>query len=328
MKLQFKEIIDLSNQVLQKHGYTVEESEQITSLLLWAEKRGSSQGISKLFGWRIKKELDAKTPIIEKNSSNMTLINAMQNSHIVACNLGLKELLVNMKDSYSCTVGIKNAVNSAGALGYYTEQIAKAGYIAIMMSAADPGVAPYGGSQAVYGTNPISIAIPSEPNPIVLDMSIANLTWGDLIHAQDTNQKLPENSAFDENGQSTKDPQKAMDGCVKTFDNGHKGSGLALMIQILAGPLVGSVYAIKHEDCQYGSLIIAINPEFFGNKETFINSVKYMISEIKGTQKAEGFNEILMPSESSYRKVKLADENQSINISDELFEKITAFLKD
>jgi LDH2 family malate/lactate/ureidoglycolate dehydrogenase len=327
MNINYREITDLSNRVLQKHGYTTEEAEQITSMLLWAEKRGSSQGFSKLFGWRIKKELTAKIPIIEKNNGNMTLINAEQNSHIVACNLGVSELLKNMKDSYSCTVGIKNAVNSAGALGYYTEQIANAGYIAIMMSAADPGVAPYGGSQAVYGTNPISISIPSEPNPIILDMSIANLTWGDLIHAQDTNQKLPEDSAFDENGNTTQDPQEAMDGCVKTFDNGHKGSGLALMIQILAGPLVGSVYAVKHEDCQYGSLIIAINPEFFGNREAFINNVKHMISEIKGTQKAEGFNEISMPSESSYRNAKLADKSQSVNISDELFEKITTFLK-
>jgi LDH2 family malate/lactate/ureidoglycolate dehydrogenase len=326
MLLKFSEIINLSIKVLEKHGYSNNEAIAITKMLFWAEKRGSSQGFNKLFGWKIAKEKDAKSPTIEKTTANMLLINAQKNNQIIAFNLAINELLKKMETEYSVTVGIKNAINSAGAIGYYNEKIAKAGYIGIIMSAADPGVAPYGGSQPVFGTNPISIAIPTDKNPIILDMSIANLTWGDLIKAKDSNTMLPENSAFDEDGNSTRDPENAMNGCVKTFDNSYKGSGLALMIQILAGPLVGSAFSTDYKNCQYGSLIITINPAFFGGKEAFTKNIINMIEEIKNTKTAEGFDEITIPSEIGYRNSTIAIEKNEIEISEELLTKIKGFL--
>jgi LDH2 family malate/lactate/ureidoglycolate dehydrogenase len=328
VKIAFDEITQLSIKVLQKYGYTTNEAQEITNLLLWAEKRGSSQGFSKLFGWRIKKELEAKSPSIEKNTGNMTLINANQNSHIVACNLGVTELLKNMKSSYSCTIGVKNAVNSCGALGYYTEQIANAGYVGIMISAADPGVAPYGGTQAVFGTNPLSIAIPYKPHPILLDMSTANLTWGDLLKAEKEGIQLPKDSAYDIEGNFTTDPTKAMDGCVMSFDKSFKGSGLSLMIQILAGPLIGNKYSINHIDCQYGSLLMAINPAFFGTDNSLEVELKKMVSEIKNSRKDSKTSEILLPGELGYRNPDKLNNQEYLEINDALYEQIIDYLKD
>lgn len=326
MKVKNEEIKSLSLRVLNKHGYTENEAQQIYDSLLWSEKRESSQGISKLFGWRIEKLPDVTAPTLEKKELSIVQINANQNNHIVACNLAVSEILSSMGEQPIFLAGIKNAVSSCGSLGYFTEKIAKSGYVAIMMSAADPGVAPFGGSEPVFGTNPISISIPTEEDPILFDMSIASLTWGDLIKYQDLNLPLPEGKAFDESGSPTNDSTRAMEGCVSSFDNSPKGSGLAMMIQILAGPLVGSMYSKDHCDCQYGSLIIVINPSCFGDKKIFTECVINMIKKVKTSRKAPGFSEILVPGEGGYRASKKNLDSDIVEIPEELYSKIINFI--
>jgi len=196
------------------------------------------------------------------------------------------------------------------------------------MSAADPGVVPFGGSKSAYGTNPISIAVPTKTDPLLLDMSVAGLTWGDLVSADIEGKQLPEGYAYDETGKPTTDPKKAMDGSVTTFDKSFKGSGLALMIQILAGPLVGSIYNLDYNQCQYGSLIIVLNPKKFGGKEVFIEKVQDMISQVKSVDKAEGFDEIAMPGELGYRKYQMNMQSEEIEVADELIKKMRGFVSE
>lgn len=327
MEIKIEDAKELSLKVLAKYGYTQSESETITNSLIWAQKRGSSQGLNKLFGWRIQKRSESKEPSVEKPTESSILINSELGNHIVACNFAIEEITVRIKDKSIFLIGVKNTDNSAGALGYYTEKLAKAGYVGIMMSAADPGVVAFGGKTPVFGTNPISIAVPTNNEPILLDMSTAALTWGDLVKYDNESKSLPEGLAFDGEGNPTTDPKKAMDGWVTTFDKSYKSSGLALMIQILAGPLVGSVYSKDYNFCHYGSLIIAINPGAFGNKDTFLERVGAMIKEIKESDKATGFSEIQIPGERGYKSAKKASENETIEISQELLNKINDFLK-
>lgn len=325
MKIKVVDAKKLAIEVLKKYGYTNNESDKISDLMIWAQKRGSSQGLDKLFGWKSKKHEEAKEPVIEKDGDGFLLINAELNSHILACDLATKELVNRIGSKSIFVAGVKNAVNSAGALGYYTEQIAKSGYVGIMMSAADPGVVAFGGKSAVFGTNPISVSVPTNTDPILLDMSTAAMTWGDLVKYDNESKLLPVGFAFDEDGNPTVDPKKAMDGWVTTFDKSYKGSGLALVVQILAGPLVGSIYSKDINFCQYGSLIIAINPEGFGNRQAFLAGVENMIKEIKESPKADGFDEILMPGERGYRKANDSDENNELEISEQLYAKLRDF---
>jgi len=324
MEIKISEIKELGVKVLIKHGYTTKESEEIFESLLWSQRRESSQGISKLFGWRIEKLPNATSATIEKNEPNLLLVNANLNNHILACNLAVEEILKNIGQKPIFVAGVKNAVNSAGSIGYFTEKLAKAGLVSIMMSAADPGISTHGGSEAVFGTNPISIAVPTDSNPVLFDMSVASLTWGDLIKYDDVNKPLPEGFAFDESGEATTSAKAAMDGCVTSFDKSYKGSGLAMMIQILAGPLVGSLYSKNHTNCQYGSLIIVINPSCFGDKKEFVNRVVSMVNEVKNSRKAKGFEEILIPGEGGYRNTN--KHIGSVEIPEELYKKMTDFI--
>lgn len=322
MKITIEKAKTLAENVLLKKGYTEAEAEVIASSLLWAQLRGSTQGLTKLFGWRSEKREDAKEPSIEKQEDNCLLINAHFHSHIIACHRAVQQILSQMKRKKIVIAGIKNTDNSAGALGFFTEKLAKAGYVAIMMSAADPGVVAYGGKTRMFGTNPISIAVPTKNNPIILDMSTAALTWGDLIRYNIEGKPLPEGFAFDKDGKPTTDPKAAMDGSVTTFDKSYKSSGLSLMIQILAGPLVGSMYSKEYKDFQYGSLLIAINPTSFGDEDLFLERVGQMVKDIKESEKAEGFDEILLPGEKGYKIMEEALSVGEIEISDDLFGKV------
>lgn len=321
MEIKIADALDLSRKVLNKYGYTDEESKIISKSLIWAQKRGSTQGLNKLFGWKIQKPPNAKNPFVEKDDQGSMLINAGLGNHILACDFAVKKLFEQITNTSIFMVGVKNTDNSAGALGYYTEQIAMTGYVAIMLSAADPGVVAHGGKSPVLGTNPISISVPTKDDPLLLDMSTAALTWGDLIKYDYESKPLPEGLAFDNQGSPTTDPKKAMEGFVTTFDKSYKSSGLALMIQILAGPLVGSIYSKDYNFCQYGSLIIAINPAAFGDKDSFLEKVVSLVKEIK-----ESGNQVVMPGERGYQKAEEATKKDSLEISPELFSRINEYL--
>lgn len=325
MKIKIDEAKALSKRVLKKIGYDESESEIISDSLIWAQRRESNQGLAKLFGWRVNKLVNASAPVVEKTEDGLVLINANNNHHTLACKLAVDQILLNIKSKTIFVAGVKNTHNSAGALGYYTEMLTKSGYVAIMMSAADPGVVAYGGNRLIFGTNPISIAVPNKNNPVLLDMSTAALTWGDLLKYESESKPLPEGVAFDTNGNPTTDPKMAMDGWVTTFDKTHKSSGLALMIQILAGPLIGSLYSKDYKECQYGSLIIAINPKSFGDEALFEDRVASMIKDVKASGPAPGFDEVLTPGEAGYRRA--AKSQDTILILDNLYKKITDFLK-
>lgn len=326
MEISLKKARDLALQVLLKHGFNQEESLIIANSLMWSQMRDTSQGLNKLFGWRIEKSPKSKELWVEKETKNSILVNSEMGSHIIACDFATKRILDSAVNEPVFIAGIKNTDNSAGALGYFTEQIANTGLVALMISAADPGVVIYGGKTPVLGTNPISIAVPTLENPILLDMSTAALTWGDLIKFNNESKPLPTGLAFDNQGSPTTDPKKAMEGAVTTFDKSYKSSGLALMIQILAGPLVGSVYSVDSDVCQYGSLIITINPTFFGDKDVFLNNIQKMIGEIKNSEPDSGFTKIQLPGDRGYQKTAESINKNTVTISEELFSKIQSFL--
>ena len=126
--------------------------------------------------------------------------------------------------------------------GILYRKISQAGFIGVMLANANPTVAPFGGMEAVLGTNPFSIAIPTEAKPIILDMATSNVAKAKIYRAKELNEKIDPEWALDENGYPTDDPAKAING-VLTPLGGPKGYGLALAVDVLAGLLNGSGFA-------------------------------------------------------------------------------------
>ena len=195
------------------------------------------------------------------------------------------------------------SVNDAwmsGRSAYYVEMIAKAGLVAIHTASSSKLVAPFGGAEAVLGTNPLAIAIPSSREPIVLDIGTSAYMMTEVLLRERLGEALPEGVAIGPDGKPTTDAALARRGALLPFGGsagGYKGFGLALMIQAL-GLLAG---AGSGEDSDYGYLFIAFRPDLIGPADVFERRVTELIDRVKATPRQAGVEEIRIPSERAYR---------------------------
>lgn len=192
-------------------------------------------------------------------------------------------------------VSMTNAWMS-GRSAYYAEMIAKHGLVAIHTAASSALVAPPGARQAVLGTNPIAIAVPSTRGPIVFDMGTSAYMMTEVMLRERLEEKLPEGVALGPGGEPTRDPGEARRGALLPF-GGYKGFGLALMMQALG--LLGAGNADIESD--YGYLFIAFRPDLFGPADAFEREVARLIEHIKAAPRQPGVEEIRIPSERAFR---------------------------
>lgn len=200
--------------------------------------------------------------------------------------------------------------NNLGALGYFTSSAAdQDGVVSILMTNGNPSVAPFGSADPFFGTNPLSIAIPAiAGRPLVLDMSSSVVARGKIRLASMCGDSIPLGWALDEAGEPTTDPARALKGTLLPL-GGPKGSGLAMMIDILSGMLSGSAYGRKlksfHEldgATGVGACFITIDIGRFVDPESFTEMMRAYLQEIKGLRKQAGVKEILLPGEVELEK--------------------------
>lgn len=105
------------------------------------------------------------------------------------------------------------------------------------------------------------MSVPAAGGPVTMDMATAAYAWFGVLEAKTAGKPLPEGVAMDPQGRDTTDPDAVLSGgALKVFDGSHKGSALALFVELLAGPLVGAAVADKLEEKNWGNLIVAIDP--------------------------------------------------------------------
>jgi L-2-hydroxycarboxylate dehydrogenase (NAD+) len=203
------------------------------------------------------------------------------------------------KQTGASIVGVYNT-SHCGMAGYYVDMARKADIIGLLFADCLPRITPEGGTEAILGTNPLAVGIPSNTVPLLFDMSTAAITNGDLLVAMREGTEIAEGIAFDPNGEATTDADAALEGSVRPF-GGHKGFGLALIIQILAGALVNAA-TIPPPGANYGLLIIALNPTSFVPLAQFKTEVDELIACVKENRREKGVTEILIPGERAYRQ--------------------------
>ncbi len=128
------------------------------------------------------------------------------------------------------------------SLGYFTEQIARAGLIGLGMTNASPIVAPPGGRTRVIGTNPIAFSVPDGDGGLAMqfDQSTTTVALGKITMAKAAGERIPEGWAVDAEGLPTTDPDAALAGSLVSM-GGYKGWGFGLMAELLAAGLTGGV---------------------------------------------------------------------------------------
>lgn len=324
MKISISELRQKVVGLLQK-GFTDNESNCIADYLLWAEMSGiNTQGIIKLTGSNPLQNIKPQHKIkIERETKLSQLINAGAYPAPLVSQKATDTVISKAKEHGFAIVGVHNTFSSNGAQAYYAEQIAKNDLIGIVMSRSPGSVAPFDSIDPLFGTNPIGFSFPTNKLPLVLDMATSAITFYGLILAKARGEKLPENIAIDHEGLPTNDPAVAMDGAILPFDRGYKGSGLGMVVEILAGPLASSAYCdYKTFDKEWGSTFIAIDPNLLVDIDVFKTNCSELIDIIKSSREKSGKNEIRIPGEVAQAKYIESLESGFVEVEDTIMEEL------
>jgi len=212
-----------------------------------------------------------------------------------------------------------------GAAAHYAMLAAQNGMVGIALANGDPTMAPWGGTTPLFGTNPIAIAVPGpEDDPVVLDMATSASSWGRIALAARRGEKIPRDWAFDRHGRPTDDPNEAIDGLMAPL-GGHKGYGLALMVDVLAGVLSGSAFAghvpFKFKEAgrpqNVGALFAALDIAAVMPLDTFRERMADLVRQVHASQRAPGTERILVPGERS-AEVRKRREREGIPLSEDI----------
>ncbi|MET4895928.1 Ldh family oxidoreductase [Sphingomonadaceae bacterium jetA1] len=188
----------------------------------------------------------------------------------LAFQTGKPALIEKAKANGIAALALNNVVHFA-ALWPEVEELAEAGLVALAFTPSHAWVAPAGGAEPVFGTNPIAFGWPRPDGPpFVFDFATSMVARGEIELHRRAGKPIPDDWGVDAQGQATTDPAAVLAGAMRTF-GGHKGSALATMVELLAGPLIGDMTSresIAWDDGRGGSplggeLIVAIDPAGF-----------------------------------------------------------------
>jgi LDH2 family malate/lactate/ureidoglycolate dehydrogenase len=208
-----------------------------------------------------------------------------------------------------------------GMLSFYAEMAAAADLAVMIASNATPWVAPAGGTEPRFGTNPICFGFPGEAGPVIWDIGISDIIHAQAVMARRLGQALPDGAAFDAGGHPTTDPVAALGGAFVAW-GGHRGSGLGIVVQIL-GMMAGSPATPDHL-ADFGFLIIAFKPDLLTPLDSFRRKVSAYADLIRATRPVEGGPAVRMPFDRSaaLRAARLAE--GSIEIPDPVLDAVRA----
>jgi LDH2 family malate/lactate/ureidoglycolate dehydrogenase len=176
---------------------------------------------------------------------------------------------------YGVGVCLAGRTTHWGRAHYYAAWAAQQGLIGICMTNGMPCMAIFGATGRVIGNNPLAIAIPrgKDENPVVLDMAMSQAAVGKVATWLREKRKIPENWGLDDQGRPSSDARDILGGAVLPF-GGHKGAGLALMIELLTAGLAGGLFGNEIMagdrsglDLESSKLFMAIDSQAFGGRE-------------------------------------------------------------
>ena len=209
-------------------------------------------------------------------------------------------------------IGVRNS-NHNGEGAPYVLRAVRQNMIGIATTNGSPIMPVWGGKTPLTGPLPITLGVPADEElPIVLDAALGMSSRGKILYYAEKGLSLPDGWLVDSEGRPTNDPNWVRNGGWILPIGGHKGWGLILMCEILTGLLTGgafgreltNLYDDLHQPQLNAHFVIAIDVAAFLEVTTFKQRIDAYIREMKASERAPGFDEILMPGEIEFRKEK------------------------
>jgi len=181
--ISIDELKKLVQRALTTLGLDAADSHVVGEVLLYAELRGSSQGLIKIVERTVVPAVDRTPMTIVQRSPCITHIEGNGNAGMVVVQRAADCVIEACRTHGLALAGTCGTVTSTGSIGYYAERVARSGYISIVMAGSPKVMALHGSRSRSMGTNPIAVAIPTGSEPLVFDMATSAITWFDIIVA-------------------------------------------------------------------------------------------------------------------------------------------------
>ena len=325
ISLSLDEIYQLANKTLLANGCDEENANILSDTIMRAERDGSlSHGLFRLPAYvaslKSKKVNGKARPEIKKISSSVIKVLGNHALAPMVLKLGLPELIKLAKETGVAILAITNSHHMA-AMWPETEAVAEEGLAAFACTSYKPMVAPAGAKKALFGTNPISFAWPRPgKTPVVYDMATAAMAMGEVQVAAREGHKVPIGTGLNKDGKETTDPNEIAKGGVLLPFGGYKGSGIARMVELLAGALIGENFSYEtaakdNKDGgppSGGEFILAMSPEKIAGPNWNKHSNEFF-------EKMKSMDGVRLPGE---RRHKNRLDKGPRNINEELVKKI------
>jgi LDH2 family malate/lactate/ureidoglycolate dehydrogenase len=315
-KIQFAELKEFCRQAYQKVGVPEDEAEIVADLLVRSDLRGvETHGVTRLpiYIQRLQKGYVRKEAQISlvKDKGPTAFLDAHGSMGHISAYRGMEKAIQKAEEYGLGWVSVKDS-GHFGVAGLFPMMALKKDLIGYIVSNSAPMMFPWGGKQRIVGNNPLAYAFPADQClPVVLDFSLSVVSSGKLILCRKKGETIPLGWAVDKEGVPTEDPYEGYEGGGSLAPvGGHKGYGLVLAHEMLTAVLTGgkwtrNIKSLYEEDPSriQGTChsFLAIDPDCFIGREAFKKNVDAYVRSVKGSTKAKGIEEILVPGEPEHR---------------------------
>jgi len=287
--LTIQELTELVTRALKRAGASKSMAQSTAGALVAAEAEGlSGHGLSRvaLYAQHLREgraDGKAKPKVVRKQGATC-LVDAGGGLAFPAAALAVTEVIKRARRYGIAFAGVTNS-HHFGAAAYHLAAIADSGMAGIALTNSPAAINAWGGRRAYFGTNPVAAIFPrKDAAPIVIDLSLTEVTRGKIMLMAKENRPIPLGWAVDRDGNPTTSAQAALTGSLAAI-GGVKGAALALMVEALCVALTGA--ALSHENDSYfepgnkpriGHALIAIDPRAVAGAETYYARIEDLVA--------------------------------------------------
>lgn len=297
--------------IFERVGMPPSDAQLLAHTLVWADLRGvHSHGVMRVPDY-VRRLTErgvnpAGRPRILTDAGAALLVDGGNSMGQIGGTFAMRQAIERARTTGVAAAALRGS-NHCGALAYYAALALGEDMIGLATTSALPTMAPWGGADALVGLNPLAAAIPAaqEP-PLVLDVSFGAAARGKIVVYGQKGLPLPAGWAFDAQGRPTTDPARALEGLIQPI-GGYKGTGLALVMGLLAAVLSGASYGTELGSLaegaragQDGQFFLALNVAAFEEVATFKRRVDGIIRQIHASRRAPAAERIYVPGELEY----------------------------
>ncbi len=294
-------------------GFSESEAELVTAALVTGSLRshpGQGQGVQQLPRYlaRVRAgvvRVHAGTRLLSSGPAT-AVMDADRAAGSVAASRAMDAAVALAQSQGVGAVAVRDSTH-LGVASHYAMRALEGGCIGLAFTNAGPEIAPWGGTEAIVGTNPWAVALPTpEPWPIVLDMATSTSGKGMVRWFQEAGRRIPDDWALTTSGERTTDAAAALAGTLFPL-GGAKGYAMAVIMDGLTGILAGaafggSCFGAEHQDV--GHLLLALRIDRFSPMDDFLGRVGELIAQLRSSPLTAGVERIWLPGELEYARVQ------------------------